>query len=188
MKKTTTTVMARTILAVAALALSTAGCRKAQPPTFSPGSYTPNPGAYVNTTPVGASKILEPMKVSLAMSAADKKGLLYGGEAKLAVSTDGDLMLNLRHPGDMYRTPCNFWFRAPVQPSSWKVGTSAQFQILLEPGQFVVEENCGSRYTDAMPLVVTFPTASDGQRFMDLMTAMQARPPQTGVPHGPEAG
>lgn len=166
-------------LLTALLATSAVACGKVKPPTFSPGSYTPKPATYASATVASASQMLEGMKIALSMYSVEHKSLLYGGDAKLSLSDDRKLVLNLRHPGDMYRTPCSFWFRAEIGPSTWQVATTPRFSVRLDPGQFVVEENCTSRFGNDIPLILTFETPGEGERFMDLMAAMANAPDAT---------
>lgn len=157
----------------AALIISLAcGCAKPPQPTFSPGSYTPDPSAYPDITTAAASEILGRTSASIMMFEQQLHQPLFG-DAQLSVSTAGLLMLNLRHLGGPDRSPCSFWFHAPVHPGQWETSTTLAFQVALSAGQYVVEENCSSPYDESLVLVLTFGTPADGEVFMNLMAALE---------------
>src|SRR5690606_29050449 len=95
------------------------------------------------------------------------------GNAQLSVSDAGLLLVNLRHLGGPDRSPCSFWFQAPITTKQWETASTPLFQLRLAPGQFAVAENCGSPYDDSQPLFVAFSSPADGEAFMNLMAALE---------------
>jgi hypothetical protein len=161
-----------TLIGVAVVVgLLASGCVKRAQPTFGPGTYTPDPSAYAGVTTSDASEILGRMTTSITMVEPELQQPLYG-DARLSVSDTGLLVLNLRHPGFPGRSPCSFWFRAPIDPTQWQT-SSDSLQVQLLPDQYAVEENCGSLYDESLLLTVSFGSGTEGEDFLDLMAALQ---------------
>jgi hypothetical protein len=162
----------KTMIGVAmAVGLLASGCAKLPQPTFAPGTYTPDPSAYADVTPSDASEILGKMTMSITMAEPQLNQLLYGS-ARLSVSQEGLLVLNLRHAGGPGLSPCSFWFHAPINPAQWETSADT-FQVRLASGQYLVEENCGSPYDESLPLIMTFGSGAESEDFMDLMAALE---------------
>lgn len=147
------------------------GCVARPPLTFGPATYIPDPSAYAGVTTSDASEILGRMTTSITMVEPELHQPLFG-DARLSVSDVGLLVLNLRHSGGPDRSPCSFWFRAPIEPTQWQTSSGA-LQVQLSPTQYAVVENCGSLYDESLLLTVSFGSGAESEDFMDLMAALQ---------------
>jgi hypothetical protein len=159
----------KTLIGIAmGVGLLASGCVKT---TFDPGTYTPDPSAYAGVTTSDATEILGRMNTSIQMVEPVLNQPLYGN-ARLSVSNAGLLVLNLRHAGYPGRTPCSFWFHAPIDPTQWQTSSDNR-QVQLSPDQYAVDENCGSPYDGSLLLTVSFGSDVEGKGFMNLMAALQ---------------
>jgi hypothetical protein len=162
----------KTLIGIAMVVdLLASGCVNLPQATFAPGTYTPDPSAYAGVTTSDATEILGRMNTSIEMVEPELHQPLYG-DVRLSVSDAGLLVLNLRHLGYRGRTPCNFWFHAPIDPTQWQTSSDSR-QVQLSPDQYDVEENCGSPYDESLLLTVGFGSDTEGKSFMNLMAALQ---------------
>lgn len=171
------------LVLVAGLALLIPGCRRASAPGFAAGSYAPDPTALGAVDVATLSSIVSGLAPRISMYETEHEMLLFGS-GTLAVTSAQELSINMRDPGNGYRSPCSYWFRVPIAPRAWEVGDARGFSVRLDAAQFEVAEGCSSPFTTGVPMVLTFKQPADGHQFMNAMAALEqyAQPAASATP------
>ena len=163
----------RSLVPLSALVVAV-GCGGARP-NFAEGSYQPQPEAYAGVELPTVEAVLHGLTPRLAMFDAEQEMVLFGAPTLAPDGLDA-ITINLREDATPFRSACSYWFRVPVDPSTWETGETdgafGGFSVRLGAGEFTVEEGCGSPFSPSIPLVLTFKEPEQGKTFMNLMAAL----------------